>query len=258
MYLNGIGINNLNKSIKILGGKILMDDNNISIYRIYNTITNKSYIGQTTKEFDERYYKGDFSISTTSQSLKNDYKLYGKEFFKHEILEKVTSAISTREEILYINLYDFLFGSYNTQMSHKKFNKLNNYKTVYYNISNLKLYYDAWDADHNLHIRDSNEIIYNKDVTICKCYNDKYIYLVPYIPYNKYCCTQSMKPLPLNVYDDVFGVDETIQENILHENDFIINGNNELLLHIIDKECGSLEQYRYKYIYDNNYRNLIK
>jgi len=228
-----------------------------SIYRIYNTLTNKSYIGKTTKTFEERYHRGDFIISTTSQSLKNDYKLFGKKYFTNEIIEKVPPSHMDSREVIYINLYNFLFNSYNSQLNHKQFNKLNDYKTVYYNISDLNLYFNFFDTDGNYNIRKTEEIIYDNDLSIYKCYNGKYIYLVPYKLYNKYSF-RFKKALPLTTYFNIFGTTETIKENLLNENDRNENQNDKLLLNIINKEYENIDEYRYKHIYNNDYSNLKK
>lgn len=75
------------------------------IYKITNKINNKSYIGQTTKSFKERYNNGEWWEYTTNMHLWNAYRKYGKENFY--VIEKMDIAFSRREldlkERFYIN-----------------------------------------------------------------------------------------------------------------------------------------------------------
>ena len=67
----------------------------MEIYRIFNTETGKSYIGQTTKTFKQRYW-GKWYNSTQNQYLKNSVQKHGENKFAIQILE---SNISSFDEL---------------------------------------------------------------------------------------------------------------------------------------------------------------
>ncbi len=56
----------------------------MEIYRIFNIETGKSYIGQTTKTFRQRYW-GKWYNSTQNEYLKNSVKKYGEQNFAFQI-----------------------------------------------------------------------------------------------------------------------------------------------------------------------------
>jgi len=65
------------------------------IYKITNTINNKSYIGQSSQTFESRYANRWWK-TTNSRLLKEDAKIFGHQNFFIEILEK---NISSRERL---------------------------------------------------------------------------------------------------------------------------------------------------------------
>ena len=77
------------------------------IYRIYNTVNGKSYIGQTT-EF-ERRIKIHFRKHNSCTALRNAINKYGKESFRVEILESdVPEKLLSKLEILHIRFWNTL------------------------------------------------------------------------------------------------------------------------------------------------------
>ncbi len=57
------------------------------IYRIFNKINGKSYIGQSVVSFNKRYKGSDWLRYTHNQILKNSVNKYGIENFDFEIIE---------------------------------------------------------------------------------------------------------------------------------------------------------------------------
>lgn len=92
------------------------------IYGVYNIVTDRWYIGQTTNSFDIRY-NGDFFKYKMKENLedsnikllKNDFELYGEESF--EIYEVIDIAFSEKEldekEVYYIDYYESYDKGYN-------------------------------------------------------------------------------------------------------------------------------------------------
>ncbi len=81
----------------------------MEIYRIFNIESGKSYIGQTTRNFKQRYW-GKWYNSTGNQYLKNSVKKYGENKFSVQILEKEVSSFEEldRLEKYYIQKYNSL------------------------------------------------------------------------------------------------------------------------------------------------------
>jgi group I intron endonuclease len=83
----------------------------VIIYKITNKINGLSYIGQTTKTFEERYNgSGHWWVCTGNAHLKNSASKYGHDKFVIEILEKDIKTIKEldRLEILYIKKFNTL------------------------------------------------------------------------------------------------------------------------------------------------------
>jgi group I intron endonuclease len=78
------------------------------IYRIFNKIDEKSYIGQSINNFNKRYKGGDWSKYNHNPILKNAVSKYGLENFEFEILEDNISDIDelNKLEIKYANDYN--------------------------------------------------------------------------------------------------------------------------------------------------------
>ena len=77
------------------------------IYRIFNKINKKSYIGQSIYSFDERY-KGNWIKNTHNVILKNSIKKHGEKNFDFEILEESIESIEKLNELeeSYANKYN--------------------------------------------------------------------------------------------------------------------------------------------------------
>jgi group I intron endonuclease len=74
----------------------------VIIYRIFNKINGKSYIGQSVNSFDKRYTGNKWWKYTHNEILKNSIMKNGKEQFDFEILE---DGVSTIEELNRLELY---------------------------------------------------------------------------------------------------------------------------------------------------------
>ena len=107
------------------------------IYKITNTKTGKFYVG-SSKNIKSRwaYHKAKFkSTEETSNKLYLDFKKYGLENFKFEILEKCSSNIKEKEQ----EYIDKLKPHYNTKAAHSdKIYKINEVKRKKY----IKDYYN--------------------------------------------------------------------------------------------------------------------
>lgn len=116
------------------------------IYKITNKINNKVYIGQTTRNFDERYCYN-LEKNTHNEYLKNDINKYGINNF--DIIKEFDIAFTKDEldvkEFTWISLYDSTnrdlgynlmtgSGSYGThvQETTKKISKRNRGKNSYW------------------------------------------------------------------------------------------------------------------------------
>lgn len=101
----------------------------IGIYRIVNTVTGRSYIGQTAERFQRRYWHHNWCLSQGkhhNKQLQKDWRLYGGESFIFEVLQRVSDKDDLDAlEIKYISSYrssDANFG-YNLQPGgHSGFN----------------------------------------------------------------------------------------------------------------------------------------
>lgn len=130
----------------------------MEIYRIFNVDTGKSYIGQTTKKFKNRYW-GRWYHSTHNQYLKDSVAKYGNNKFAVQILEDNVSSVEEldRLEKYYIQKYkslcpkgyNFLDGGNSNHTLHEETKKkislklarsytLIDYMGKEYNVFNLK------------------------------------------------------------------------------------------------------------------------
>lgn len=95
----------------------LEDLNKKGIYRIINTVTNKSYIGSTFKSFKTRWKQHLSKLDNNkhhSKELQNSYNKYGTDSFVCEILEIIEDkSILLDRESFYINKFDSVENGYN-------------------------------------------------------------------------------------------------------------------------------------------------
>lgn len=80
----------------------------VIIYQILNKVNKKSYIGQTIRQFSERYKAENFEKYTHNNILKQAIKKYGKENFCFYILEDNISTMAdlNKKEIYYIKKFN--------------------------------------------------------------------------------------------------------------------------------------------------------
>ena len=83
------------------------------IYRIYNDVNNKSYIGLTTKTVETRWKKHLANSSFVQYHLYDAMRLYGVEHFFIETLEKVDDTKLAEREQYWIEQYDSFHNGYN-------------------------------------------------------------------------------------------------------------------------------------------------
>lgn len=77
------------------------------IYRIFNKINNKSYIGATTKDFEERYIEGRWWAITHNHKLMDDAFVFGSQAFEVSLLEGNLDASRLNErENFFIQHFD--------------------------------------------------------------------------------------------------------------------------------------------------------
>ncbi len=87
------------------------------IYRIYNKVNNKSYVGQSVNNFNIRYKGGKWWKHTHNEILKNSIVKYGLENFEIEILEDQINNIED------LNIFESFYA-----------NKFNSYRPFGYNV----------------------------------------------------------------------------------------------------------------------------
>ena len=91
------------------------------IYRIYNTITQENYIGQTKKSIDYRFQE---HIREAKRSMRGDKRdfcyfhrlllYYGVEAFQIELIEEVPDEQADIKEMYWIDYYDSYYNGYNS------------------------------------------------------------------------------------------------------------------------------------------------
>lgn len=93
----------------------LKGDNMFNIYKIYNTINNKVYIGVTTRTIEERFKEHKYRIEErNSIHLYQAMKKYGVNYFHIELIDTATSQEEMFEkEKYYIQQYDSYYNGYN-------------------------------------------------------------------------------------------------------------------------------------------------
>lgn len=85
------------------------------IYKIYNDVNDKVYIGLTKQELNERLKQHFKNKNNLDTKFYRAIKKYGKEKFHIEIVEKVNDEkILSEREIFWINEFDSIKNGYNT------------------------------------------------------------------------------------------------------------------------------------------------
>lgn len=83
------------------------------IYRIYNDINEKNYIGLTTNTVETRWKKHLANSSLVQYHLYDAMRLYGVEHFFIETVEKVEDNSLAEREQYWIQYYDSFYNGYN-------------------------------------------------------------------------------------------------------------------------------------------------
>lgn len=83
------------------------------IYRIYNDINEKSYIGLTTNTVETRWKKHLANSSFVQYHLYDAMRFYGVEHFFIETLEKTNNELLSERERYWIEQYDSYHNGYN-------------------------------------------------------------------------------------------------------------------------------------------------
>ena len=88
------------------------------IYKIYNDINNKVYIGQTIRTIEARWeqHLRDCNNANKQRHLYNAMKKYGKEHFFIEVIEEIDNNILNEREKYWINYYDSYNNGYNSTL----------------------------------------------------------------------------------------------------------------------------------------------
>ena len=105
---------------------------NSLIYKITNTVTNKIYIGQTSKTLEERWatHLIKHSNKKVNLLLYNSMRKHGVNNFKIELIEIVPTNNVCEREIYYIKLYNsfYIFGKgYNMTLGGENANTITNH-----------------------------------------------------------------------------------------------------------------------------------
>lgn len=84
------------------------------IYKIVNTVTDKTYIGKTTKTLDERFKKHIYSANTYSKTkLHSAIRKYGCDKFSIFLIEECSDDVVDDREKFWISEYDSFELGYN-------------------------------------------------------------------------------------------------------------------------------------------------
>jgi len=79
------------------------------VYRIYNTINGKTYIGSSTN-IEKRWQQHKTDLSTHShhnKKLQNDWLLHGEDNFLFEVIEETPHNNLIEREQFHVNQYNF-------------------------------------------------------------------------------------------------------------------------------------------------------
>lgn len=83
------------------------------IYRIYNDINKKNYIGLTTNTVETRWKKHLANSSLVQYHLYDAMRLYGVEHFFIETIENIEDNLLAEREQYWIQYYDSFYNGYN-------------------------------------------------------------------------------------------------------------------------------------------------
>lgn len=89
------------------------------IYKITNKLNQKSYIGKTEKNVEERWKTHCYDANKgifNNRPLYSAINKYGKENFQIELIEEVDSDFLTNREIYWINFYNTYKAGYNATL----------------------------------------------------------------------------------------------------------------------------------------------
>lgn len=109
------------------------------IYRIYNDINEKNYIGLTTNTVETRWKKHLANSSLVQYHLYDAMRLYGVEHFFIETIEKIEDNLLAEREQYWIQYYDSFYNGYNETQGGEG-NQL-------YNKAD---FYQLWDAGYSI------------------------------------------------------------------------------------------------------------
>lgn len=84
------------------------------IYRLYNKISNKSYIGQTKRTVQERWYEHLHKEKHFKTKLANAIKKYKSDDWKVQTLEICNNNLLNQRQQYWINYYDTFNNGYNS------------------------------------------------------------------------------------------------------------------------------------------------
>lgn len=84
------------------------------IYKITNTVNNKSYIGQTQLSLEKRYNEHFRDSNRRDYKFSRAIRKYGKEAFSVEILEEVPAEKLNEREMFWIDTFDTYHNGYNS------------------------------------------------------------------------------------------------------------------------------------------------
>ena len=109
------------------------------IYRIYNDINNKNYVGLTTNTVETRWKKHLANSAFVQYHLYDAMRLYGVEHFFVETLEKVDDSRLSEREQYWIEQYDSFHNGYNETCGGEG-NQL----------YSKKQFYELWDKGYSI------------------------------------------------------------------------------------------------------------
>ena len=109
------------------------------IYRIYNDINEKNYIGLTTNTVETRWKKHLANSSLVQYHLYDAIRLYGVEHFFIETIEKIEDNLLAEREQYWIQYYDSFYNGYNETQGGEG--------NLLYNKAD---FYQLWDAGYSI------------------------------------------------------------------------------------------------------------